>query len=91
MIVARVLWDALCGGLLAVGLLRLTFAMGAASAPDLGSGRTEAAGFMPELFGEFYVTGDQLMLMQVMAAAVIVLAGVWAIARVFERPAATAP
>lgn len=78
----RMLWDALCGGLLSVGLMRLAFALGASPAPDAPTGRTEPAGFLPALFRfDLYVTAEQLMLLQLMTSVVLIVAAAWAIAR----------
>ncbi|MCC6917999.1 MAG: hypothetical protein IT548_02280 [Alphaproteobacteria bacterium] len=79
---SRTLWDAFVGAMLATGLLRVVIALTAAAEPDVMSGQTEAAGFLPQILGgEFYVTASQFTLMHVMAATVLVAACAWGIAR----------
>ncbi len=80
--ISRTLWDAFVGAMLATGLLRVVVALTAVAEPDVVSGQTEAAGFLPQVLGaDFYVTANQLTLMQVMAATVLVTACAWGIAR----------
>lgn len=74
----RLLWNALCGGILSVGMLRLMFALTAASAPDPGTGRTAAANFLTL---PLYLTDRQFTLLSLMTALVIALAVAWGIAK----------
>ena len=74
----RLLWDALCGGILSVGLLRVMFALTAVSAPDPSSGRTAAANFFQV---SMYLTDRQFTLLSLMAAIVIALGVGWGIAK----------
>lgn len=90
-VIARTLWDALTGGLLAFALVRLLIALDAASVPDLLTGQTEQAGFLPQVFAAgFYVTEQQMMLMNVLAATILVVGAAWLVARSLSAAGARA-
>lgn len=90
---ARVLWDVLCGGLIAVGLMRLAFALDASPVSELSSGRTQQADFLGGLVGlDLYITDQQMMVLRLMTAMVVTLAALWGIARALSlRTPSTAP
>jgi len=75
--IANMLWDAFRGALLAAGFVRLAIALGGSAQSDLATAQTEQAGFFS---AALYVTHDQFVLMNVMAATVLFVGAAWAIA-----------
>lgn len=79
--IAHVLWDALTGSMLAAAIVRIAIATNSAAVPDLATGQTEQAGFLPQFLDGFFVTPEQLTLMNVMAATVLFVGAAWALAQ----------